>query len=136
MGTTLPFFQSFGYVPLSRNQLKIISTGLQIEVVQNFSILILIWSCPSALLGSKFWIIFAMSSLEKVIDDKRLCVKYSSLLGGLLLSLIREHWSAKKELKSSAFFLKSITNSFLWYSGGMIGIFYHSERFSVKTSMV
>ena len=109
-----------------------ISTGLQIEVVQNFSILILIWSCPWALLGSKFWIIFAMSFLEKVIDDKRLCVKYSSLLGGSLLLLIREHWSAKKELKSSAFFLKSITNSFLWYSGGMIGIFYHSERFFSK----
>ena len=75
-----------------------------------------------------------MSSVEKVVDVKRLSVKYSSLLGGSLVLLIREHWSAKKnkkeeELKSSSFFLKSVTNLFLGCSGGLIGIFYHSERF-------
>ena len=47
-----------------------------------------------------------MLSVEKVIDDKQLFVKYSSLLGSSQLLLIREHWSAKKELKTSVFFLK------------------------------
>ena len=131
-----PFFQSFGNVLVSKHRLKIIFRGLQIELLQSFSILMLIWSWPWALLGSKFWINFSISSSEKVTDDKRLCVKYSSLLGSSLLLFIREHWSAKKELKSSAFFLKSITNSFLWYSGGMIDIFYYSGRFWVKTSML
>ena len=107
---------------------------MQIEVPQSFSILILTWSW--ALLGSKVCI-FVVSSLEKVIDDKRLCVKHSSLLGSSLLLLIREHWSVQKEVKNSAFFWKSVTNSFWWYSGigGMIGSFYYSERFWVKTSM-
>ena len=53
--------------------------------------------------------------VEEMIDGKRFCVKYSSLLWSLVLLRIREHWSAKKELKSSAYFLKSVTNSFLWY---------------------
>ena len=77
-----------------------------------------------------------MSSVEKEVDVKRLSIKYSSLPGGSLVLLIREHWFAKKkrkkkeeELKSSSFFLKSVTNLFLGCSGGMIGIFYHSERF-------
>ena len=118
-----PFIQSFGNVLVSKHRLKIIFRGLQIELLQSFSILILIWSWPWALLGSKFWINFSISSSEKVTDDKRLCVKYSSFLGSSLLLFIKEHWSAKNELKRSAFFLKSITNSFLWYSGGMIGIF-------------
>ena len=182
MGTTLPFFQSFGNILVSKHWLKIIFRGLQIELLQSFSILILIWSRPWALLGSNFWrmmmmmncfcgmidrrkasslissrdhcqrsspsrisdtpragfepaqnlgsglvewncavvitttprrhfsINFIISALEEETDDKRLCVKYSSLLGRSLLLLIREYWSAKKELKSSAFFIKSITN--------------------------
>ena len=40
-----------------------------------------------------------------------------------LLLLIKEHCFAKKELKSSAFFLKSVTYSFPWKRGGMSGIF-------------
>ena len=66
--------------------------------------------------------IFAMSSVEKVIDDKRICVKYSSLFGSSLLLLIRKRWSAKKELKSSIFFLKSVTKAFFFFFE-MIGIF-------------
>ena len=97
------FYQSW-----EETRLKIISRGLQFQVLQSFNILIHIWSCPWALLGSKFWIIFAMLSVEKVIDDKQLCIKYSSLLGSSLLLLIRQHWSAKKELKSSAFFLNQL----------------------------
>ena len=97
------FFQSFRNVLVSRHRLKIISRGLQIELLQSFSILILIWSWTGTLLGSKVWINFAISSLEKITDDKRLCVKYSSLLGSSLLLLIREHWSAKKKLKSLVF---------------------------------
>ena len=130
------FFQSFRNVPVSKHRWKIIPRGLQIEVLQSFSILILTWSCARVLLGSKFWIILAMPSVEKISNDKRLCIKYSSLLGSSLLLIIRQHWSAKKGLKSSAFFLKSVTKSFLRYSSGMIGIFYYSERFWVKTNML
>ena len=98
------FFQSFGNVPLSKHQLKLISRGLQIKVLQSFSILMFIWSWPWALLGSKFRIIFTMSSVEKVIDDKPLCVKYWSWLGTSLLLLIREQWFSRKKFKSSVFF--------------------------------
>ena len=63
--------------------------------------------------------IFAMSSAEKVIHDKRVCVKYSSSFGSSLLLPIRKRWSAKKELKSSIFFLKSVTKTFFFE---MIGI--------------
>ena len=85
------FFQSFRNIPVSKYRWKIIPRGLQIEVLQSFSILILTWSCTRVLLGSKFWIILAMSSVEKISDDKRLCIKYSSLLGSSLLLLIRQH---------------------------------------------
>ena len=46
----------------------------------------------------------------------------------LLLLCSIEHCSAKKELKSSAFWRKSVIKLPLWYSGGMIGI-YHSQNF-------
>ena len=50
----------------------------------------------------------------------------------LLLLCSIEHCSAKKELKSSAFWRKSVIKLPLWDSGGiggMIGIFYHSQNF-------
>ena len=121
-GSNIAFFQAFGNVSVFKHQLEIISRVLKTEVIQSFSILILIWPWSWALLGSKFWIIFATSSV-KIIDEKRLSVKYSSFLGSSQLLLIWEHWSAKKELKSKTFFSKSFRKSFLWYSGGMICIF-------------
>ena len=103
-------------VRISKHRWKIISTGLQIEILQSLSITTHIWSQPWALLASKFWIIFAILPLEKVIDEKLLFVKYLDLLGSSLLLLVREHWCRWKELKSLAYSLKSITDSFLSYS--------------------
>ena len=103
-------------VRISKHRWKIISTGLQIEILQIFSITIHIWSRPWALLASKLWIIFAILSVVKVIDEKLLFVKYLDLLGSSLLLLVRKHWCRWKELKSLAYSLKSITSSFLSYS--------------------
>ena len=43
--------------------------------------------------------------------------------GSSLLLIIKKHCFAKKELKSSAFFLKCFTYSFPWKRGGMKGIY-------------
>ena len=50
-------------------------------------------------------------------------VRGAKLVGILLLFSNIEDRSAKKELKSSAFWRKSVIKLPLWYSGGMIGIF-------------
>ena len=59
-------------------------------------------------------------------------VRGAKLDGNLLLFSSIEHCCAKKELKSSAFWRKSVIKLPLWDSGrigGMIGIFYHSQNF-------
>ena len=56
-------------------------------------------------------------------------VRGAKLIGSLPLFCNIEHCSAKKELKTSVFWRKSIIKLLLWYSGGMIGIFYHSQNF-------
>ena len=50
-------------------------------------------------------------------------VRGAKLVGILLLFSNIEHCSAKKELKSSAFWRKSVIKLPLWYSGVIIGIF-------------
>ena len=47
----------------------------------------------------------------------------AKLVGSLLLFCDIEHFSGKKELKSSAFWRKSVLKLPLWYSGRMILIF-------------
>ena len=56
-------------------------------------------------------------------------VRGSKLVGSLLLFRNIEHCSAKKELKNSAFWRKSVIKLPSWYSGGMIDIFYNSQNF-------
>ena len=51
-------------------------------------------------------------------------VRGAKLVGSLLLFSNIEHCSAKKELKSSAFWQKSVIKLPLQYNGGMIGIFF------------
>ena len=63
------------------------------------------------------------------MDVSEWSVRGAKLVGSLLLFSNIEHCSAKKELKSSAFWRKSVIKLPLWYSGGMIGIFYHSQNF-------
>ena len=50
-------------------------------------------------------------------------VRGADLVGSLLLFCNIEHCSAKKELKSSAFWRKSVIKLPLWYSGQMIWSF-------------
>ena len=49
-------------------------------------------------------------------------VRNAKLVGRLLLFSNIEHYSAKKELQSSAFWRKSVVKLPLWYSEGMISI--------------
>ena len=80
----------------------------------------LILSGPWDLLGSQLWIIFFMPFCENV--------RVTKSIGSLLLFCIIEHCSAKKELKTSAFCLKSVPHLSLWYSGWMIGIFLSFQK--------
>ena len=53
----------------------------------------------------------------------------TNLVGSLLLFRNIEDCSVKKELKNSAFWRKSVKKLPSWYSGGMIDIFHHSQKF-------
>ena len=121
--TTFAFFHSLGVFPLSKQDWKINFRGLQIEVSHILIIRILIISCPWALFGSRFLIIFRISSVEKSIVDRDSCVFLVRVTGSSLLLLTIEHWLAKKLLKILAFSLKSVTNLSWCSSGGMQGIF-------------
>ena len=118
----LPFFQSDGNIPFARQSLNISSKGLHSESPHIFNIRMLILSWPWALFGLRFWMIFNMSLLTNFTVDKRLSVRKWSRGGSLLPFLIKEHCFAKKELKSSAFPLKSVTNLLLWNNGVITGI--------------
>ena len=85
---------------------------MQIESPQIFSMRMLIISWPWALLGSKHLIIFPMSLSVKEMLDRDLSVKLSQLVGSTLVFVINEHWLAKKELKSSAFSLKVVSQEY------------------------
>ena len=69
-----------------------------------------------------------MSLSVKEMLDRDLSVKLSQLVGSTLVFVINEHWLAKKELKSSAFYLKSVMNMFSWKIGGMQGTFLLVKR--------
>ena len=73
------FFHSEGNVPLSRQDLKISFMGGKAESPHNFSIHILIMSCPWALFGSSLFIILAISALVTGIDESVLVVFMLSL---------------------------------------------------------
>ena len=105
---TLAFFHSAGNFPFSRHDLKINSKGLQIEASQIFIIRILIISWPCALFGSRFLVIFRMSSLVKWIIDSNLWVFFERTEGRSLFMFIREYCLAKKLLNTSAFSLKFV----------------------------
>ena len=107
---------------MSIHWLEINFKGLQIDLPQNFNhantefimTLTFVW---------KFCIIFSISLLEKFRVSKRFSVVKWSLRGSSILLFIKEHCFSKKKLKSSYFFLKSVTYSFPWKKGGTSGIF-------------
>ena len=69
-GTRLPNFQMSGKMLSCNNRLNIIRNGLAIAVATCFIILLLIRSCPEALLGSKFTITSLISSSVMSILSK------------------------------------------------------------------
>ena len=71
-GTT--FARKVGNFPLSKEDWKINFRGLQIKVSHILIIWLLIISCPWDLFGSRFLIIFRISSVEKFIVARDLCV--------------------------------------------------------------
>ena len=82
----------------------------------------LILSWQWALFGLRFWIIFNMSVFIHFTVDKHLSVRKWSRGGSVLSFLIKEHCFARKELKISAFSLKSVANLLLWNNGRITGI--------------
>ena len=113
----ITLFHSDEKSPVSTHCLKIMANGLRIAGPQIWNILILILSYLCALPEFKFWIILAITSWEKVIDDKLLLVKYRIYVGKVLA-----HCFEKSELKSLAFSKKLVTNLLSWNSGGIKGI--------------
>ena len=124
-GTTFAFFHSLENFPLSKQAWKINFRGLQIEVSHILIIQILI-ICLWGLFGSRFLIIFRISSVEKSIVDRDSCVFLVRVTGSSLLLLPTEHWLAKKLLKKLTFSLNSVTNLAWCSSDGMQVIFFLS----------
>ena len=106
-GTTLAFFLSDGKIPWFKQDLKIISNGLEIESPYNLIMRILIISWPCALLGSNLFIIILMSWGVKTE-------------GIVLLFCINEHCPEKCSLKSS---LKLEMKVLVWNRGRIAGTF-------------
>ena len=125
--TTFAFFHSIGNFPLFIQDWKINFRGLQIEVSHILIIRILIISRPWALFGSRFLIIFRISSNKKFIVDRDsrvflffvfcCCFFFVRVAGSLLLFLTIKHWLVKKLLKILAFSLKLVTN-LSWRNSG------------------
>ena len=113
-------FHSVGNPPCFIQDWNIKSSGLQIDLQHSFYMLNMSWSW--ALLGSRFWINVAISSLVNLTVEIDLSVFFQILDGSSLKLFIMEHCLAKKQLNNSAFFLKSVTYLFWWKRGGMQGI--------------
>ena len=103
--------------------LKYKSSGLQIDLSHSFDMRVLNMSWPWNLLGSRFWINVAISSLVKATVEINSSIFLQRLKGSSLELFIMEHCLAKKQLKNSVFFLKSVTYLFCWKRGGIHGIF-------------
>ena len=122
IGPTLPILHSVGKISDSIQEGKIKCNGLQIALSQIYTMRMLIWSCPWALLGSNFLITLRISSSVKFIVFKDSFVLRNIWVGKLLPVSIRVHCFTKNELNNSLFSLKSTTNRLLWIKGGMQGV--------------
>ena len=100
------FFQSEENFPFFRQSLKIIDSGLHIELIHNFIIQILNISWPWALIGSKLLIIAEITSVEKLTVSSDSFVSFARLLGKTLLLFNRVYWFAKKSIKKFSFLVK------------------------------
>ena len=103
----MPFANSGGNAILLIVCLEINSTGLQIMSPHIFIRLILRLSLRWALFELRFAITFSILSAAKLIS-----VTFLGFIGSLLQLFNKEHWLEEKELKSKAFFSKSVIKRF------------------------
>ena len=105
--------------------LNVKSSGLQIDLLHSFNVRMLNMWWPWAVLGSRFWINVAISSLVKVTVEIDLSdfFFFQILEGSSLELFIIEDCLAKKQLNNFAFSLKSVKYLFWWKRGGMQGTF-------------
>ena len=87
-GTILAFFHADGYSPFIIWDWKSIYKGLHNDLPQILTIQIFILSGPCALFGFKFWIIFKISSWEKLMDANDWSVGDAKLVGSSVISNI------------------------------------------------
>ena len=83
----------------SRHDLNISSKDFKIESTQIFNMRIMVMSKPWALLGLRFLIIFAISSLVNEEVERRLFVLFIESVGSLLVFSTSVHCLAKESLK-------------------------------------
>ena len=115
-----PFKRKF---PLSRHDLNINSSGLQRETSQSLTIRIIIISWPWDLFGSRFLIIFRISSLVKQIVDSESVMSFLyKNCRKITAGIYKGTCFAKKVLHNSAFLLKFMINLFLCSNAGIQGI--------------
>ena len=100
-GNNVTFLHSDGNSLFSIRLRKINWSGLQTELSHILSMRILIISWPCALFGSNFWIIFAMSSELKLLEEITFSVRLNKTEGSTLELLFGERWLAKKLLNNS-----------------------------------
>ena len=129
----MPFFHSDGNTVVVRACLKISSRGLKMVSPHIVSMRMLMLSWSWALFGLKLTIIFSIWPTVKLIVHNLLSVKYLRFVRSLLQFVNKEHWLKRKELKSSVFSLKSVIKRFSWNNGGISGIFYWSQPWTMKS---
>ena len=126
--TTFAFFHSDGKMPSVKQDLKIILSGLRMDLSHNFNMRILIISSPWALFESSLLIMFLISFTEESTPESDFFVIKGKSDGNVLPLSTNEHCFTKKEFKILFLSLKSVTNLLSWKYGGIQGIFLPSKR--------
>ena len=105
----ISFFPFDGKFSTLEPDLDTSSKGFRIDSPQIFTIRIMIISCLRALFGSRFFMIFAVSSSVKEMLERQLFVFFlREPVGSLLVQLTIVHCLAEKLSKVSSFCLKSL----------------------------
>ena len=125
MGTILVFFYSEEKTSVSIHYLNIISRSLYMEEPQIFNMRMPMLSWNKLYLDLSFES-FQLCRLDENLQKISDCQSNNENVKGVCCCFfIKEHCFAKRSaLKSSSFYLKSITNLFSWKNGGIRGIFY------------
>ena len=119
-GTMLPFFHFLGKHSLSRQFLKRIASGFEIEEARIFIVRIDISSCPWALFGSNDLIIFTISP-EQIWKVDNLSSVTKLVFAGIAV-VYRHTLLTKVIITQIAFTKKSETNWLPTNNGSISGI--------------